>query len=93
MTQQQTLPGLPHGSWDVEARVSILEYRMDETERGQTALRNEYVKEHAALRGALQGIEKNLQAIKWIAVGAAVASLVLTQGPGGLNDILTKLFL
>lgn len=53
----------------------ILEYRQDQAEKGLHTLRLEYTAEHQALRKSLQGIEKNLQSIKWIAMGAGLAFL------------------
>lgn len=75
-------------SKDTEARLTIIEYRQDQTEAGLTALRTEYQSEHTALRESLQGIEKNLQTIKWVAIGAGAA--FLTQIPG-LANILSFL--
>lgn len=60
---------------DVEARLVILEYRQDQAEKGLHNLRLDYTAEHQALRKSLQGIEKNLQSIKWIAMGAGLAFL------------------
>ena len=60
---------------DGEARLAILEYRADKAEEDTLALRRDYTAEHQALRKSLQGIEKNLQSIKWIAMGAGLAFL------------------
>lgn len=60
---------------DGEARLAILEYRADKAEKDTLALRQDYTAEHQALRKSLQGIEKNLQSIKWIAMGAGLAFL------------------
>jgi hypothetical protein len=60
---------------DAEARLVILEYRQDQAEKGLHTLRLDYTAEHQALRKSLQGIEKNLQSIKWIAMGAGLAFL------------------
>jgi len=64
---------MPTEAQTVEARVTILEYRADKLEEAQDALRKEYTEEHTALRKSLQGIEKSLQTIKWVAMGAALA--------------------
>ncbi|AVQ80764.1 hypothetical protein [Variovorax sp. PMC12] len=66
---------MPTEAQTVEARVTILEYRADKQEEAQDALRKEYTEEHTALRKSLQGIEKNLQTIKWVACGAGLAFL------------------
>lgn len=65
---------------DADARLTILEYRQDQTEKGLSALRKDYTEEHAALRKSLQGIEKNLQTIKWVAIGAGFAFASQTLG-------------
>ena len=79
-------------SKDTEARLTIIEYRQDQTETGLTSLRTEYQSEHAALRKSLQGIEKNLQTIKWVSIGAGAA--FLSQIPG-LSTLIAsfKMFL
>jgi hypothetical protein len=65
---------------DTDARLTIVEYRMDQAEGGLKALRADYTEEHAALRKSLQGIEKNLQTIKWVACGAGLAFASQTLG-------------
>lgn len=66
---------MPTENETIDARVTILEYRQDKQEEATKLLRAEYTEEHAALRKTLQGIEKNLQTIKWVACGAALAFL------------------
>lgn len=66
---------MPTEDQTLDARVTILDYRMDQQEAAHKTLRLEYTEEHAALRKTLQGIEKNLQTIKWVACGAALAFL------------------
>lgn len=67
-------------SKDTDARLTIAEYRLDQAEQGLLTLRAEYQSEHAALRKSLQGIEKNLQTIKWVAMGAGGAFLLQLVG-------------
>lgn len=66
---------MPTEDQTIDARVTILEYRQDQSEVAHKALRAEYTEEHTALRKSLQGIEKNLQTIKWVACGAGLAFL------------------
>ena len=76
-----------------DARLTILEYRQDKAEGATEALRIEYTKEHTALRKSLQGIETNLQTIKWVACGAGLAFLFQAFGLQKAIDIAIKLFL
>lgn len=63
-----------------DARITILEYRLDGADKGLSALRTEYTLEHKALRVSLQGIENNLKAIKWVSFGATIAFLAQAIG-------------
>ena len=66
---------MPTEDQSLDARLTILEYRQDQGEAAIKALRVEYTEEHSALRKSLQGIERNLQTIKWVACGAGLAFL------------------
>lgn len=76
----------------LEARVTILEYRQDQSDKALTNLRTEYTEEHAALRKSLQGIEKNLSTIKYVALGAGLAFLAQVIGLDKAFSIL-KVFI
>jgi hypothetical protein len=71
---------IPTEDQTLDARVTILEYRQDGSDKGLSNLRTEYTTEHKALRVSLQGIEKNLQAIKWVSFGATLAFLAQAIG-------------
>lgn len=77
----------------LEARITILEYRQDQGEAGLVELRKDYTEEHTALRKSLQGIEKNLQAIKWLAVGAVGAFLTQLVGLERALQLLSTYFI
>ena len=72
----------------VDARLTILEFRQDGLEQEMKELRKEYVEEHKALRISIQGVEKNLTAIKWITTGAVGA--VVSQALG-IHELLKAL--
>lgn len=74
-----------------EARVAILEWRQDQSDASHQALRKEYTEEHSALRKSLQGIEKNLQAIKWIGTGAAAAFVAQSPGASKLLSLILSI--
>lgn len=78
---------------DTEARLTILEYRMDQGDKAHIELRKEYTEEHAALRKSLQGIERSLQTIKWVACGAGLMFLAQTIGLDKAVNILSKVIL
>lgn len=84
---------MPPDDKNLEARITILEYRQDQGEAGLVALRNDYTEEHTALRKSLQGIEKNLQAIKWVAVGGAGAFLAQLVGIERALQIISTYFI
>lgn len=73
---------------DTDSRLTILEYRQDQADGALRDLRKEYTEEHAALRKSLQGIERNLQTIKWVAIGAGFAFASQTLGLGKALTIL-----
>lgn len=73
----------------IDARLTILEYRQDELERDLKETRTEYASEHKALRLSLQGIEKNLTAIRWATTGAVGAVVAQTIG---VTELILKLF-
>lgn len=70
-----------------EARITILEYRQDLGDKALQSLRTEYTEEHTALRKSLQGIERNLQTIKWVSIGAGLAFLSQIMGLERLFNI------
>lgn len=84
---------MPTEEQTLEARLTILEYRQDLGEAAVKALRNDYTAEHLALRQSLQGIEKNLAAIKWLAVGVAATFLGQIVGLEKAFTILSSFFL
>lgn len=84
---------MPPEEKSFEARQTILEYRQDQVEAGLLALRQDYTEEHTALRKSLQGIEKNLQAIKWVAMGVAGAFLAQIVGLERAIQLLATVFI
>ena len=77
-----------------EARLAVLEYRMDTQDADMKKLALHWADSHKALATALEGIQKNLTAIKWAAVGALAASFVsvmgLADGLKLVKDLLLK---
>lgn len=79
-------------SQSTEARITIMEYRQDQGDKALHSLRTEYTEEHKALRQSLQGIEKNLQTIKWVSLGAGIAFLSQTIGIEKAFHLLKVIF-
>lgn len=71
---------MPTEEQTLDSRITIVEYRQDKSEEAHAALRKDYTEEHRALRQSLQGIEKNLSAIKWVAFGAALVTISQALG-------------
>lgn len=71
---------MPTEEQSVDARLTIVEYRMDKGEEATRELRADYTEGHQKLSLTLQGIEKNLAAIKWMALGAGVVSAAQAIG-------------
>lgn len=64
----------------IPQRVSLLEYRMDKAENAG----NEYRKSLQELSGTLSKLSKNIDQIKWVVIGAVVASM----GSGAIPVLL-----
>lgn len=84
---------MPTEEQSLEARLTILEYRQDLAEKETKNLRADYTAEHLALRQSLQGIEKNLAAIKWLAMGVAATFLAQIMGLERAIELLSTFFI
>lgn len=67
----------------VPERITLLEHRMDHAEESG----REYRKSLKELSGTLDRLSHNMNQIKWVVIGAVVA----TSGPAGFS-MVTKLF-
>lgn len=65
---------------ELPQRVSLLEYRMDKAEKASV----EYHESLQELSGTLSKLSKNIDQIKWVVVGAVVASM----GSGAIPVLL-----
>ena len=78
---------------ELEARVAILEYRQDETTKEVRTLAETWVTEHRDMRKTLEGIQGNLQAIKWAAIGALGVAILSMMGAAEGFSFLKALLL